>query len=324
MPKPQENSIVIKNLTKSFKDLQVLKGINLVVPKGKMLALLGPNGAGKTTTVKILSTLLKADGGEVYIEGVDVSKDPHKIRSIIGLTGQYAAVDELLTGYENLVMMGQLYHLGKKESEKRARELLKQFELEDAGNRNAKTYSGGMKRRLDLALSLVATPPVIFLDEPTTGLDPRSRIAMWEVIERLMKDGATILLTTQYLEEADKLADQIAVIDHGRVIAMGTADELKAKVGSDRLELILEHESDYERALKEAGVTAKGEKAERQISIPLALGVKDVKTILDKMDAAHISIESMAVLKPTLDDVFLQLTGHGAEHAPSEDKKVKK
>lgn len=324
MSKPQENSIVVKNLTKSFKDLQVLKGIDFVVPKGKMLALLGPNGAGKTTTVKILSTLLKSDGGEAFIEGVDVSKDPHKIRSIIGLTGQYAAVDELLTGYENLVMMGQLYHLGKKESEKRARELLKQFELEDAGNRNAKTYSGGMKRRLDLALSLVATPPVIFLDEPTTGLDPRSRIAMWEVIERLMKDGATILLTTQYLEEADKLADQIAVIDHGKVIAMGTADELKAKVGSDRLELVVKREADYEKALREIGVAAKGEKADRHISVPLALGVKDVKTILDKLDVANIEIESMAVLKPTLDDVFLQLTGHGAEHAPSEDKKAKK
>ncbi len=324
MSKSQENSIVIKNLTKSFKDLQVLKGINLVVPKGKMLALLGPNGAGKTTTVRILSTLLKPDGGEVTIEGVDLFKNPNRIRHLIGLTGQYAAVDEYLTGEENIIMMGELYHLGKAESKKRAQELLKQFDLVEAGNRKAKTYSGGMKRRLDLALSLVATPPVIFLDEPTTGLDPRSRIAMWNVIERLMKDGATILLTTQYLEEADKLADKIAVIDHGRVIAEGTADELKAQVGSDHLELVISGKSNLENALREVGGEAKSDAVERIISVPLAHGVKDVKMILDKLERAGIEIDSMAVLKPTLDDVFLKLTGHGALHDASEDKKAKK
>ncbi len=321
MPTTPENSIVIKNLTKSFKDLKVLKGLNLVVPKGKMLALLGPNGAGKTTTVRILSTLLEADGGEITVEGVDVRKDPKKVRHLIGLTGQYAAVDEYLTGEENLIMMGELYHLGKEESKKRAEELLKQFDIVEAGNRKAKTYSGGMKRRLDLALSLVATPPVIFLDEPTTGLDPRSRIAMWNVIERLMKDGATILLTTQYLEEADKLADRIAVIDHGKVIAEGTADELKAQVGSDRLELVVSGQSDFEKAKREVGHNSKWDEVERTISTPLAHGVKDVKSILNKLEVAGVEIDSMSVVKPTLDDVFLRLTGHGATHDVKEDNK---
>jgi ABC-2 type transport system ATP-binding protein len=279
-----------------------------------MLALLGPNGAGKTTTVRMLSTLLRPDAGEMFIEGIDVIKEPKKVRSLIGLTGQYAAVDEYLTGRENLVMMGRLYHLSKKESEKRAEELLKQFDLVEAADRNAKTYSGGMKRRLDLALSLIATPPVIFLDEPTTGLDPRSRIAMWNVIERLMKDGATILLTTQYLEEADKLADRIAVIDHGKVIAEGTADELKAKVGSDVLELVVSPKVNLELALKTLGEGAYMNKEERTISIPLQSGVKDVRAILDRMEKTGIEIDSMSVIKPTLDDVFLRLTGHGAEH----------
>lgn len=310
----QQNAIVVKGLVKSFKDLKVLRGIDFSVPKGKMLALLGPNGAGKTTTVRMLATLLRPDAGEMYIEGVDVLKEPKHVRSLIGLTGQYAAVDEYLTGRENLIMMGRLYHLGKQESEKRAEELLKQFDLVEAADRIAKTYSGGMKRRLDLALSLIATPPVIFLDEPTTGLDPRSRIAMWNVIERLMKDGATILLTTQYLEEADKLADRIAVIDHGRVIAEGTADELKAKVGSDVLELVIGNKSDIDLALKTLGDGAHMDKEERTVAMPLKTGVQDVRAILDRMEKAGIGIDSMAVIKPTLDDVFLRLTGHGAEH----------
>jgi ABC-2 type transport system ATP-binding protein len=234
----EENiAIKINNLTKSFKDLEILKGINFSVKKGTIFALLGPNGAGKTTTVKILSTLISPDSGEILINGFNVVTEADEVRKIIGLTGQYAAIDEYLTGRENLEMMGRLYHLGSRESKLRAQELLVQFDLVDASLRTAKTYSGGMRRRLDLAASLVATPPVIFLDEPTTGLDPRSRISMWKIIEDLKNKGTTILLTTQYLEEADKLADKIAVIDNGVVIATGTANELKNKVGKNRLEL---------------------------------------------------------------------------------------
>ncbi|MFA6601962.1 MAG: ATP-binding cassette domain-containing protein [Candidatus Paceibacterota bacterium] len=304
------HGIVVKGLLKSFENLKVLEGIDFVVPKGEMLALLGPNGAGKTTTVRILSTLIKANGGEAYIEGVDVFKDPKKVRSLIGLTGQYAAIDEQLTGRENLVMIGELYHLGRKESEKRAQILLEQFDLLEAANRKSKTYSGGMKRRLDLALSLVATPPVLFLDEPTTGLDPRARQAMWNVIERLMKDGVTILLTTQYLEEADKLANRVAVLDHGRIIAQGTPDELKSKVGSDTLELFLKHEKDMTRTMSLVGPGAKENREEKLISVPVDKGLRDVKRILELIEKANIEIETMSIEKPTLDDVFLRLTGH--------------
>ena len=304
------HGIVVKGLVKSYKDVKVLEGIDFVVPKGKMLALLGPNGAGKTTTVRILSTLIKADGGEAYIEGVNVFSDAKKVRSLIGLTGQYAAVDEQLTGKENLVMIGELYHLGRAESEKRAKILLEQFDLVEAGNRKAKTYSGGMKRRLDLALSLVATPPVLFLDEPTTGLDPRARIAMWNVIERLMKDGVTILLTTQYLEEADKLANSVAVLDHGRIIAQGTPDELKSKAGSDTLELVLKREDDIARAIQIIGLGAKEDGEEKTIVVPVEKGFHDVKRILEIVEKAGIEVETMSIEKPTLDDVFLRLTGH--------------
>ncbi|HEU0085873.1 MAG TPA: ATP-binding cassette domain-containing protein [Candidatus Paceibacterota bacterium] len=309
----EDISIHIKGLKKSFGDLKVLDGIDLSVPKGTMLALLGPNGAGKTTTVRILSTLLHPDDGEVTVEGFDVVKNSKKVRSMVGLTGQYAAVDEYLTGEENLIMMGELYHLGKIESTKRATELLKQFDLVQAGKRIVKTYSGGMKRRLDLALSLVATPPVLFLDEPTTGLDPRSRLAMWEVIERLIKDGATILLTTQYLEEADKLADKIAVIDHGKVIALGTADELKSQVGSDTLELVLSDTSQKEKAVSLAGDGSVFDEEKNILSIPVRRGVEDIGNILNKMKDGGVKIESMTVKKPTLDDVFMRLTGHHAE-----------
>ncbi len=259
----------------------------------------------------MLSTLLKPDSGEIYINGLDVIKDADEVRKIIGLTGQYAAIDELLTGKENLEMMGRLYHLSKADSKRRAQELLVQFDLVEAAGRAAKTYSGGMRRRLDLAASLVATPPIIFLDEPTTGLDPRSRLAMWDVIQELKKGGATILLTTQYLDEADKLADRIAVIDHGKVIAEGTANELKSKIGKNRLELVIEKHSDLEKIKNILSINDLSiNKDERSVSIPMEGAVKDIKNILNKLEESHIEIESMSLHKPTLDDVFLNLTKH--------------
>ncbi len=313
MPQSSD-AIVIRNLTKSYKKLKVLEGISLAVPRGTMLALLGPNGAGKTTTVRILSTLLKPDGGEVLVNGFDVVKQSDEVRATIGLTGQYAAIDEYLTGRENLEMMGRLYHLDLADAKKRAQQLLEQFDLLEAAGRPAKTYSGGMGRRLDLAASLVAAPPILFLDEPTTGLDPRSRLAMWDVIAQLKKDGATILLTTQYLEEADKLADRIAVIDHGRVIAQGTADELKSKVGENRLELMLEKESDLQKAKGVMGTDASVHEAGRTVSVPVS-SVGDMRRILDQMEKADINVESLSFHKPTLDDVFLKLTGRPKEEA---------
>ena len=314
-----ENAIIISDLKKSFKKVDVLKGINLKVEKGTMLALLGPNGAGKTTTVRILSTLLKPDSGAVTVNGFDVDKDPQEIRSTIGLTGQYAAVDDLLTGRENIVMFGQLYHLSKNDSQERAKELLELFDLVDAADRAAKTYSGGMRRRLDLAASLVATPPIVFLDEPTTGLDPRSRLAMWEVIEKLKAAGTTILLTTQYLDEADKLADRVAVIDNGTVIAEGTPDELKAKVGKERLEIVIHSDSDFQKAVDAiTGTNEKDDADSRTISISTDNNVEDTKRVLDQMQSAGVKLESLSLHKPTLDDVFMQLTGHSTESSNEE------
>lgn len=311
-----EYAVQVTDLTKSYGKLEVLKGITLKVKKGTMLALLGPNGAGKTTTVHILSTLLKPDGGEILVNGFDVVKDAQEVRRTIGLTGQYAAVDEYLSGRENLEMMGRLYHLSREYSKVRAQELLEQFDLVEASSRAVKTYSGGMRRRLDLAVSLIATPPIIFLDEPTTGLDPRSRIQMWEVIEKLKKDGATILLTTQYLEEADKLADQIAVIDHGKVIALGTADELKSQVGSDQIEVTLEQEKDFDTALAQIGNgVLYSSKEEKVIRITSDGSVAAIKKVLDAMYEAKINISAFSVHKPTLDDVFISLTGRQAEVA---------
>lgn len=308
------NIITIKNLTKSFKKVDVLKGINLEVEKGTMLALLGPNGAGKTTTIRILSTLLAPDSGEVTINGYDVVKDTDAVRSSIGLTGQYAAVDELLTGRENLVMMGRLYHLSKSDAHIRAEELLAEFDLVDASDRIAKTYSGGMRRRLDLALSLIATPPILFLDEPTTGLDPRSRITIWDIIKKLMAKGTTILLTTQYLDEADKLADKIAVLDHGKIIAQGTANELKAMVGKERLEVTIDKDSDFAKAKNAiTGDSKEIDEDERKISITTEGTVADLKRVLDAMATAGVEVETFSLHKPTLDDVFLKLTGHTAE-----------
>lgn len=302
--------IETKNLVKSYGKTEVLKGINLQVERGTMLALLGPNGAGKTTTVRILSTLLNYNSGSVKVEGHDVGKNPDAVRKVIGLTGQSAAVDELLTGRENLVMMGRLYRLTPKSAKARAEQLLQDFDLVKAADRTAKTYSGGMRRRLDLAVSLIATPPIIFLDEPTTGLDPRSRMAMWEIIKSLMSQGTTILLTTQYLEEADQLADQIAVIDGGKVIAKGTSKELKSKLGNDRLELTFANEKTFE-----AAKAALGKKVidtdEKELCVVLMIKNTnaDVSSALEILTKNKIKLESMAVHKPTLDDVFLSLTG---------------
>lgn len=303
-------AITVKNLKKSYGKTEVLKGVNLNVERGTMLALLGPNGAGKTTTVRIMSTLLKFDGGSVTIEGHDVSKDPDAVRNVIGLTGQSAAVDEMLTGRENLIMMGELYRLTTKSAKARAEELLARFDLVDAANRPLKTYSGGMRRRLDLAVSLIATPPIIFLDEPTTGLDPRSRIAMWEIINELKKEGTTILLTTQYLEEADQLADQIVVIDGGKVIAEGTAKELKAKIGNDRLELTFATKKALETAketLKKTIVDSNDK--ERTVTVLIKDTDKDVASVIEQIHKAKLKIDAMAIHKPTLDDVFLSVTG---------------
>ncbi|HEX4662541.1 MAG TPA: ATP-binding cassette domain-containing protein [Candidatus Saccharimonadales bacterium] len=314
--------IEAKNLTKSYGSNEVLKGIDLKVERGTMLALLGPNGAGKTTTVRILSTLLAFNSGSVSVEGYDVKTQADKVRSVIGLTGQSAAVDELLTGRENLVMMGRLYRLTPTSAKARAQELLKEFDLIKAADRPAKTYSGGMRRRLDLAVSLIATPPVIFLDEPTTGLDPRSRLAMWDIIKRLMKNGTTILLTTQYLEEADQLADQIVVIDGGKVIAHGTASELKSKVGKDRLELLFSDAETLERATKVLG-TSIIDTNDKDYSATLVIQDinADAKRVLDQLAAEKITIASIAVHKPTLDDVFLSLTG---KQKTTEKQEVKK
>jgi ABC-2 type transport system ATP-binding protein len=306
-----ENQIVIKGLTKSFKKVKVLDGIDLSVRRGTMLALLGPNGAGKTTIVRILSTLLKPDEGSVIVGGFDVVKDAQDVRGVIGLTGQYAAIDELLTGRENL------------ESVARAQELLVRFDLVEAAERPAKTYSGGMRRRLDLAVSLVAKAPILFLDEPTTGLDPRSRIAMWEIIQSLMKDeGVTIFLTTQYLEEADKLADRIAVLDNGKIIAEGTGDELKSMMGSERIEIVVAEGSDFEKALeimKKEGEGLKSSKEDRSISISTNGSVRSVKNVLDPLYVAGIELDTLSVHKPTLDDVFLHLTGREVTKEVSKD-----
>lgn len=320
--KDTKYAVEVKNLTKSYGSNNVLRGISLKVEHGTMLALLGPNGAGKTTTVRILSTLLKQDSGEVTVAGYDVLKQADKVRHVIGLTGQSAAVDELLTGRENLVMMGRLYRLTPASAKARAQELLEEFDLVKAADRPTKTYSGGMRRRLDLAVSLIATPPIIFLDEPTTGLDPRSRLAMWDIIKNLMANGTTILLTTQYLEEADQLADQIVVIDGGKVIANGTSTELKSKVGKDRLELTFKDQKALDAAVKTLGklVVASNDK-----SFTLSLTIndvnKDIKEVLDTLSKAKVAITSMEVHKPTLDDVFLSLTGKKKQTEAEEKEK---
>src|SRR5258708_10559800 len=312
MALPGDRDIVIEvsNLTKSYGKTAVLKGIDLKVERGTMLALLGPNGAGKTTTVRILSTLLNFDGGSVTVDGHDVTADADQVRRVIGLTGQSAAVDELLTGRENLVMMGQLYRLTAPSARARAEELLEQFDLVDAADRPVKNYSGGMRRRLDLAVSLIATPPVIFLDEPTTGLDPRSRLQMWEIIKGLLAAGATILLTTQQLEEADQLADRIVVIDGGKVIAEGNPTALKSRVGNDRPEVTFAAEETFERAGAALGASVSDSHAkDLMATVAIQDNNADVRRALDLLAQDGIAVQSLAVHKPTLDDVFLSLTG---------------
>lgn len=319
-----DSAIVVKDLQKSYGKLKVLKGVSFKVKRGSVLALLGPNGAGKTTTIKILSTLMHADGGTATVNGCDAVNESASVRASIGLTGQYAAVDEYLTGEENLYLIGRLYRMSRKDSKQRSAELLKQFDLVKAGSRAVKTYSGGMRRRLDLAMSLIASPPIIFLDEPTTGLDPRSRLTMWHMIQKLVESGTTVLLTTQYMEEADFLANDIVVIDHGKVIAEGTPSQLKSKIGADRLELTIGAKSDFGAAKKVVGgKSLKADDERRLLSIATKGGVKDLKATLDKLDKAKIEVESVELRRPTLDDVFLTLTGHSAAKPASKKKGAK-
>jgi ABC-2 type transport system ATP-binding protein len=310
-----------EGVVKRFGQLRALDGLDLTVPEGTVLGLLGPNGAGKTTAVRVFTTLLVPDEGVVEVAGLDVRRDPSGVRERIGVSGQYAAVDENLTGYENLDMIGRLYRLGRRRSRVRARELLERFTLAEAGDRTVKTYSGGMRRRLDLAGALVAEPRVLFLDEPTTGLDPRSRNDMWDVIRELVAGGATLLLTTQYLEEADRLADDIVVIDRGRAIAHGTADELKTQVGGERVELVLEHRSDVETVAQILQTVAEGElqveRANRRLIAPVSGGAGTLMEVLRQIERAQVTVLDFGLRRPTLDDVFLTLTGRSVE--PDED-----
>jgi len=313
-------AIEVRGLVKRFGDVRALDGVDLTVRQGEMVGLLGPNGAGKTTLVRVLATLLEADAGTAHVLGLDVKRDAAVVRERIGLAGQYAAVDENLTGLENLTMVGRLYGFSRRDAKARGRELLERFDLLDAGGRATKTYSGGMRRRLDLAAALVAKPPVLFLDEPTTGLDPRSRLSVWALLEGLVAEGTTALLTTQYLDEADRLADTIAVIDHGRLIAEGTSDELKDRLGGERLEIRLEDGADHDVAVRalapmsdelptiEAGLV-KVNVRERQGAIVEAV---------HRLSEAGVGVDDLAMRRPTLDDVFLALTGHAAEEIPEE------
>jgi ABC-2 type transport system ATP-binding protein len=317
-----DDAIVVEGLVKTFKATRALDGIDLTVPHGTVLGLLGPNGAGKTTCVRVLATLLRPDAGRAWVTGLDVVREPQRVRARIGLTGQYAAVDDYLTGRENLEMVGRLYHLRAAEARARAVALLDRVDLSDAAGRIVKTYSGGMRRRLDIAASLIARPRVMFLDEPTTGLDPRSRFGMWELIEGLVRDGTTILLTTQYLEEADRLAGTIAVIDVGKVIASGTSRELKSQVGGERLEVTVASASELDAAVSALSSFAAGEPvvdAETlHVTIPVSKGAGILPEVVRDLDAAGVTLEDLALRHPTLDDVFLALTGHAAEEKPAE------
>ncbi len=310
-------TILAEGLEKRFGETRALRGLDLAAQEGTVLGVLGPNGAGKTTAVRILTTLLRPDAGHAEVAGFDVVRQADELRARIGLTGQYAAVDEYLTGKENIEMVGRLYHLPAQAARRRAAELLERFDLTDAASRPVKTYSGGMRRRLDLAAILVVSPPVLFLDEPTTGLDPRSRLSMWDIIGDRVAAGTTVLLTTQYLDEADQLADRIAVVDHGRVIAEGTSDELKARVGGERLEVIVARGGDPGAAARALTPYAEGEVRvdgeRRQVVAPVANGARLLADAVRDLDAAGVQIDDFSLRRPTLDDVFLALTGHAAE-----------
>ena len=314
-------AIVAKGLVKHYGEVKALDGLDLEVPEGSVVGLLGPNGAGKTTAVRILTTLLKPDAGTATVAGFDVVRQANAVRRVIGLTGQYAAVDEYLTGRENLTMVGKLYHLPGPWVATRAQELLERFDLAEAADRPLRTYSGGMRRRVDLAASLVAHPRILFLDEPTTGLDPRSRLDLWGVIEDLVREGTTVLLTTQYLEEADQLAEDIVVIDHGRVIAHGTSEVLKNQVGGDRIEIVVNDPTRLGDAAAALQAIADGapvvDADSRRISAPVSGGSTVLVEAVRSLDSVRVAVDDVVLRRPTLDDVFLSLTGHVAEDAPA-------
>ncbi|MBT2480397.1 ATP-binding cassette domain-containing protein [Streptomyces sp. ISL-94] len=316
-------AIYAEGLVKTFGDVRALDGVDLDVPEGTVLGLLGPNGAGKTTTVRVLTTLLRPDSGKAVVAGIDVLKHPNEVRRAIGLSGQFAAVDEYLTGRENLQMVGRLYQMKAKAAKARAAELLDRFNLSDAADRTAKTYSGGMRRRLDLAAALVVSPPVMFMDEPTTGLDPRNRQQLWGIIQELVAGGTTLLLTTQYLEEADHLAHDICVVDHGKVIARGTSDQLKARTGGERVEVVVHEREHIPTAREVLAGFGKGETTyeehTRKLTVPVSGGAKLLAEVIRELDGRGIEIDDIGLRRPTLDDVFISLTGHAAELAAEEN-----